>query len=741
MAKKQYKDEEGSMSKNELETIERSAKIVKGKIKNPDQQLPAWVQSKITKASDQISAVANYMQGTAVDEGVDMSSLNINRKQHKEAQKQQKIVGMTSSPNPNEAAVAREKLRPTAAVSLPKLKEENTLVNQILSEMGNCNKSEKGKHCPSHGKTECPGVKKNLTVEQITKKHRLEVGFIEKQLQVGIKVEREHTNDTQLAMKIALQHLDEIPDYYDRLKKMEGGAKKEHKQFKDVKESTEDKKFCKLCNKMETRPECSYGGKAWDKYTTLDPNEIAKHSARMNKKDKNIKEHCGCEGDAVKELEDGLKKSKDNSYDSIDKLMRRIMKKQDMTAKQLHNAFKDKHHKTPDEWIAELNESAASGDQGLRDWFGKSKSSDGKSGWVQLGGDYAGKPCARQEGQTSTPKCGSSKMAANLSPEEEEAARLRKNRQDPNQPEKTGGAKPTNVRTEEIDLQEVKDKPNKGSGKKDACYSKVKSRYDVWPSAYASGALVKCRKVGAANWGTKSEEVDLSQQSAIKKKGIKPNSEIEEDCWDGYQQKGMKKKGNKMVPNCVPEKNHQKESIEEAVRLPSKSGNILAIILSWKGKVYSVKMFFPQSKMPTRKDVVYEIQKIYPGCILRQYKVSTVGNGEPLIQVTNSKSKDYLMNIHTIGEEVELEEDWQSINRKDKTDGLSQKAVKAYRREHPGSKLKTAVTEKKPTGKRKQRRSNFCSRMSGMKSKLTSAKTARDPDSNINKALRRWNCR
>lgn len=40
---------------------------------------------------------------------------------------------------------------------------------------------------------------------------------------------------------------------------------------------------------------------------------------------------------------------------------------------------------------------------------------------------------------------------------------------------------------------------------KDACYSKVKSRYKKWPSAYASGALVKCRKVGAANWGNKSK--------------------------------------------------------------------------------------------------------------------------------------------------------------------------------------------------------------------------------------------
>jgi len=49
----------------------------------------------------------------------------------------------------------------------------------------------------------------------------------------------------------------------------------------------------------------------------------------------------------------------------------------------------------------------------------------------------------------------------------------------------------------------------KKEGKKDACYHKVKSRYSVWPSAYASGALVKCRKVGAKNWGTKSEDMEF----------------------------------------------------------------------------------------------------------------------------------------------------------------------------------------------------------------------------------------
>ncbi len=91
-----------------------------------------------------------------------------------------------------------------------------------------------------------------------------------------------------------------------------------------------------------------------------------------------------------------------------------------------------------------------------------------------------------------------------------------------------------------------------------------------------------------------------------------------------------------------------------------------------------------------------------------------------------------------------LNEDWQKVNKSDKTDGMSSKAVKAYRRENPGSKLKTAVTTKpsklKKGSKSAKRRKSFCARMSGMKKAHASAKTKRDPDSPINKALRRWNC-
>lgn len=91
-----------------------------------------------------------------------------------------------------------------------------------------------------------------------------------------------------------------------------------------------------------------------------------------------------------------------------------------------------------------------------------------------------------------------------------------------------------------------------------------------------------------------------------------------------------------------------------------------------------------------------------------------------------------------------VKEDWQDVNKADKTDGLSQKAVDAYRRENPGSKLKTAVTtdpsKLKAGSKSAKRRLSFCRRMKGMKNRLTNPENARDPDSPINKALRRWNC-
>lgn len=147
--------------------------------------------------------------------------------------------------------------------------------------------------------------------------------------------------------------------------------------------------------------------------------------------------------------------------------------------------------------------------------------------------------------------------------------------------------------------------------KKDACYHKVKARYDVWPSAYASGALVKCRKAGASKWGSKSESVI---------------------------------------------------------------------------NVYAT--------------MAYALAEASPA--------------------------------------------WQRSEGKNPEGGLNKKGIASYRAANPGSKLSMAVTTKpsklKKGSKSAKRRKSFCARMGGMKKRLTSSKTASDPNSRINKALRKWNC-
>ena len=597
-------------------------------------------------------------------------------------------------------------------------------------------------------------LKPHLSVQQIAKKHRLDVSFIQKQLDMGEPIEHEHTKDHTLAMDIALQHLDEIPDYYTRLKKMEASAKKEHKQFKDVK-------------------------------------------------------------------------------------------------------------------VSEGN---------LHQWFKGSKSKDGKSGWVNV---VTGGTCASDEPGEGTPKCVSSAKRTSMTKAERLSASKRKKAADPGQQQKTGAAKPTYVSTNspEKKMNEEADKKSKSSGKKDACYTKVKSRYDVWPSAYASGALVKCRKVGAANWGNKSESMDdnaldydwngpirekaqrycpkcekletrdecrygvkywdmfslpaevvsskkdynitmpyPANKAAVALPKLKEHKGIvaeilkdiqeEDPCWKGYTQVGMKDKGGKKVPNCVPSKGKgykEEVEIEEAVRLPATNGNIISVILSWRGRSYMTKMFFPQVKMPSRREVTDQIQKVYPGSTILQYNLAGLEPGQPLIQVSD-KSKNYLLNNKTIGEETEVSEvvyesgdywhpdpkkdsaisgvgnkmrsredrgqdtsaqtkpdysnrlkpgetymqfskrkqaertqkeevaAWQRKEGKNQKGGLNEKGRKSYERENPGSDLKA------PQPEGGSRRDSFCARMKGMKKKLTSAKTANDPDSRINKSLRAWNC-
>ena len=310
------------------------------------------------------------------------------------------------------------------------------------------------------------------------------------------------------------------------------------------------------------------------------------------------------------------------------------------------------------------------------------------------------------------------------------------------------------MKKEEVEVTEAKDKKGKGSGTKDACYHKVKSRYSVWPSAYASGALVKCRKVGAANWGNKSESyevsnwrddfkateyefIDLIKPEPIKggqeqidegqkcwkgyeKKGTKKmfgktynncvkkeETEIEEKndpCWDTHKQVGMKKKGGKMVPNCVPKEEKQ-----------IGGGNL--------------KKLATKAAKRIDADVDGDVDSSDP-------KASEMGEFIPSPDGKKKiKTKARFEGFSDWRSELDEGAAWTKKEGKSKSGGLNEKGRKSYERENPGSDLKAPS---KKVGN--PRRKSFCARMKGMKKKLTSSKTANDPDSRINKSLRAWNC-
>ena len=93
----------------------------------------------------------------------------------------------------------------------------------------------------------------------------------------------------------------------------------------------------------------------------------------------------------------------------------------------------------------------------------------------------------------------------------------------------------------------------------------------------------------------------------------------------------------KPEPMKVPQSNIKYvDPVEESTRIRSKVGNVINVMLSWRGSGYSIKMFFPQVSKPTRKRVQDQIEKVYPGAKLRGYQVSDHDPGEPHLQVGGS---------------------------------------------------------------------------------------------------------
>ena len=151
----------------------------------------------------------------------------------------------------------------------------------------------------------------------------------------------------------------------------------------------------------------------------------------------------------------------------------------------------------------------------------------------------------------------------------------------------------------------------------------------------------------------------------------------------------------------------------------------------------------PADKLSIRKDVSEELAEEFDliESIVEMIAEHNGVDAETVWEDLESLTEDELYVFAVTSDP--LMEDWQKANKRDKTDGMSQKAVNAYRRENPGSKLKTAVTTKpgklKKGGKASKRRKSYCSRSRGQM-KMHSISCAKTPDKAICKARRRWNC-
>jgi dephospho-CoA kinase len=447
----------------------------------------------------------------------------------------------------------------------------------------------------------------------------------------------------------------------------------------------------------------------------------------------------------------------------------------------------------------------------LRKWF--------REKWVRFDtkGNIKG-PCAREPGE-GKPKCRPLASATAMSKEERAKSAKRKRREDPvaNRPGK--GGKPINVQTEAKTWaqQAAIAIAKKKSGKYDKegnridetmlteknkptnpelwsrAKSLARSKFDVYPSAYANGWASKWYKSKGGGWTTVSEGQENVVMSKTRGGRNSPKKKVKhklaenldaqfenfvtESMAPGWGEPEATKRLMDMTPGyegILPvgyKKKKKKKLAQEDNNLPRQGlpvsdgvgpefsvyrpmtvtgftggfggvGPMAESIQNWvKNSKTQQKFADKYGDLWEQKLIEAALKLEEAGCgkIMKEQKKSVKKIKETF---GSAPYKSTYGDMSPIGvqNKDEMSEDWQEVNRKDRTDGLSQKAVNAYRRENPGSKLQTAVTEKKPTGKRAKRRLSFCRRMKGMKKRLTSAETARDPDSRINKALRRWNC-
>jgi hypothetical protein len=284
--------------------------------------------------------------------------------------------------------------------------------------------------------------------------------------------------------------------------------------------------------------------------------------------------------------------------------------------------------------------------------------------------------------------------------------------------------------------------------KKDACYYKIKSSAKVWPSAYASGRLVQCRKKGAANYGNKSESVaeglnefDMSGSDGgddgFSEETLK---RLAAQWWNGDEDPRVEKLLMSAGWEIGQDEGYDDEPGVFVVQTGDDRGDSY---ISWPA--HELKQGVAEGEnailSPGTEVTVPHKGKMVPGKIVRYD--SGKGIDSPAYIVDISEYESLIVPVSRVKQDMDEGENWSKHNNP-RAGGMSKKSVSSYRRSHPGSKIQTAVTTKpsklKKGSKAAARRKSFCARMRGMKKHRTGAKTAHDPNSNINKSLRRWHC-
>jgi hypothetical protein len=773
------KDDEGYMARVELDSIDKAVNHLRKAIKKGDQQLPAWVQSKITKAADYIDTAAEYL---ASNESVnEASSFEINPDAHKKARPKpgtKSIINVATSDLPN---IKNSEVLTRKTVLLPKLKE-STVVERILSSLN----EDEGCSCDDKD------TKPVMSIGSIAKKHKVSVEDIKAQLKMGIKVEREHTTDRNDAKNIALQHLAELPDYYTKLKKVEkvqtestivtdllGNPKFEfidlikpdklqesgtlHHWFKGSKSKNgkpgwvqADGSPCANEEGEKSTPKCFSSGRLEAlKEKGKEGEKIINSAVRRKRKyDKEQQEKTG--GASPTNVKTFAKGKKDRNYVKAEPSLKESL--------EIQEASKDRPGK-------------GSGQKDACYQKVKSRYRVFPSAYACVP-ENSTKSLTKEGWKTVNElRIGEEILTFNLEKDELEFKpildihRYKNVKTNVIQSDDSGfvfectdnhkwvvNSLDQKVSSESLNvmsLLETKDLLEKNTNKRlviSAPYKgeipEVEQLDDFILSEFLNGGFVTWESTK----GKKTYEFDYTSNNRVKDttnlKLVEEKEtdvwcpETENNTWVMWQETDGKgiititgNSGALVKCRKVGAANWGNSKVEEAT-LPVQNGQVMQILFSWRGKMMASQLFFPQIRIPSRKEVSYAITQVYPEAKVLSYKVASQNVGQPLIQIPNSHSKNYLLQNKTIGEDVEYFDEAGpslSVGRGEKLPvsrggGLTAKGRAKYNRA-TGSNLKAPVTGKVKRGSKAwKRRKNFCSRSRSWKGPRGLA------------ARRRWRC-